>query len=810
MFSSRSLYLRFKPGLSLFLILMVLSIPAFSKEKKAAQAIRIKISPEIDGKLDEDVWNHVPSLTDFLQWNPHNGQPASQRTEVKICYDDRAIYIGAICYDDSPEKIMKEIRFRDDITGMNADEFAVNICPFNDSLNSYFLGVTVANVQRDVKFSGDEADKAWDAVWESRVCMTEAGWILEIKIPFSAVRFSSDSVQDWGINFWRWIARNREWDIWSFVDVSIEGWWKQNGILQGLKDLDPPLHLSLYPYISGYSQKGLSGDWGFSYNGGTDLKYGITDSFTLDVTLIPDFGQVQSDDELLNLTPYEIKYNERRQFFTEGTELFNKGDVFYTRRIGARPVGYDSLDDQLYTNESVIKNPNETRLINATKMSGRTNSGLGIGILNAMTSSSQALVMNTLIGEEREIQTQPFTNYNIFVLDQTLFSNSYISLINTNVFWKGYLANVTATEFTFADRSNTYRLKGIGAVSHIKDAGVGITGFKALMKAGKFGGQFQYEYNLSIISDHFDQNDLGYLKRNNEAVQQLSFEYNIYEPFSIFRGLTNRIDLIYNRMYTPNAFSEFIIRYKMHASFKNHYFLDLELGLAPGERNDYYETRTSERYFVNHKFYEGKIIAQTDARKPFSMGLQAGFMNSFSYDFNVSSWQAGITPNLRPNNQINLGLGILFTKDKNQTGFVHKDLDTGEIFFGKRDRKTLENTAQASYVLNNRMSLIFRARHYWSLVEHDSYFKLLEDGRLGTTGYDTNHDVNFNAFNIDMTFRWNFAPGSEISVNWKNSIYTSDSRLVHFYWDNLRNSLDSPQINSLSIKILYYFDRLFK
>jgi hypothetical protein len=473
-------------------------------------------------------------------------------------------------------------------------------------------------------------------------------------------------------------------------------------------------------------------------------------------------------------------------------------------------VGHDSLDEQLHANESVIKNPNETRLINATKLSGRTNSGLGIGMLNAMTSSSEALVMNTLTEEEREIQTQPFTNYNIFVLDQTLFSNSYISFINTNVFWKEYLANVTATEFTFADRSNTYRLKGIGAVSHIKDVVIGTTGFKALMTAGKFGGQFQYAYNLSIISDHFNQNDLGYLKRNNEVAQQLSFEYNIYEPFSIFRGITNRIDLFYNRMYIPNAFSEFIIMYKMHASFKNHYFFDLELGLAPGERYNYYETRTPERYFVNHKYYEGKVNAQTDARKPFSLGLQAGFMNSFSYDFNVSSWQTGISPNLRPNNQINLGLGILFTKDENQTGFVHKDLDTGEIFFGKRDRKTLENIAQTSYVLNNRMSLIFRARHYWSLVEYNTYFELLEDGRLGTTSYDTNHDVNFNAFTIDMTFRWNFAPGSEISVNWKNSVYTSDSRLVHLYWDNLRNSLDSPQINSLSIKILYYFDGLFK
>ena len=222
-----------------------------------------------------------------------------------------------------------------------------------------------------------------------------------------------------------------------------------------------------------------------------DLKYGITESYTVDMTLIPDFGQIQSDDIELNLSPYEIRYNEKRQFFTEGSELFAKGNLFYSRRIGNTPADYDAIYDEIGEDEVVTKNPNETRLINATKLSGRTNFGLGIGVLNAMTANTYARVLTQDTGEERKVLTQPFTNYNMVVLDQTLFSHSYISLVNSNVSRRVHHANVTAVDFKFADKTNTYCVSGISGYSWIRSQQQTQTGYKLLLDGGKISGNFQ-------------------------------------------------------------------------------------------------------------------------------------------------------------------------------------------------------------------------------------------------------------------------------------------------------------------------------
>ena len=210
---------------------------------------------------------------------------------------------------------------------------------------------------------------------------------------------------------------------------------------------------------------------GATYNGGLDLKYGINESFTLDATLVPDFGQVRSDDQVLNLSPYEVKFNENSPFFMEGTELFSKGGIFYSRRIGSKPNGYDNAYDQLDANEVVTSNPSESTLINATKISGRTQSGLGIGIFNAMTRNMHATIKDTLSEDIREVLTGPFTNYNMIVVDQSLKNNSYVSFVNTNVRRNAekddyyYTANVTATDFRIQDRSRQYSISGKAALS---------------------------------------------------------------------------------------------------------------------------------------------------------------------------------------------------------------------------------------------------------------------------------------------------------------------------------------------------------
>jgi len=787
----------------LFLYYPALVIPQASRRTSPAQ--RILDPPKIDGKIDDDCWKKLPKFEDFIQWGPYNGNPPSQQTSVRVGYDDGAVYICGMCYDDFPKNMRAEIGVRDSFA-LNAESFAVHISPFNDGVNSYFFHVSLAGVQRDVKFYGEQAVTSWDAIWESEVEKTDRGWTVEIRIPFSALRFSNRAIQDWGFNIWRWIARDREWSCWSYVSNELDCWWKDTGLLHGISNVSPPVRLSFMPFFSAYAVNGTDKQWGNFFNGGLDLKYGLTNSFTLDASLIPDFGQVESDEVVLNLTPYEIKYNEKRQFFTEGMELFQKGEIFYSRRIGAQPVGHDNISAQIGETERVLHNPVETRLLNITKISGRTNSGLGIGLLNAMTDHTFATVQNVQTGEKWDILTQSFTNLNLFVLDQSLFANSYLSFINSNVLREGYMANVTAAEFQLADANNFYKLKSTGALSHLSKDGAATTGYKLVLETGKTGGAFQYLYYLSVINDTYDQNDLGYLRRSNEITNRFSLNYNILQPRGIFLSIRNGFDILYGRLYSPSDFAEFAVRYTFSSSFKNHYSCEIQLALVPFEGHDYYEPRAPNRYFIRHKYYQGLVTLATDSRQSMAFRFQGSYTNSYDYDFDFSSWYLALSPTLWLKDRLSITFESSIEKYLGEPGFVEWIADTDLILFGQRNRQAIVNMLTVFYAFNSKSTLDLKLRHYWSTVDYDSYFDLCENGRLSPLRCDCNHDVNYNAFNIDLTYRWNFAPGSEIVINWKNAIYTTDDQMGNPFWPNLKNTLQSPQINSFSIKLIYYFD----
>ncbi|KAF0190357.1 MAG: hypothetical protein FD166_3819, partial [Bacteroidetes bacterium] len=283
----------------------------------------------------------------------------------------------------------------------------------------------------------EEFDDSWNAVWESKVCRNDKGWIAEIRIPYSALRFPKKPVQEWGINFSRMTRRYSEFSHWSPINVKEQGFVHQCGLLKGISDIDSPLRLSLYPYISSYLDN-YGGSNSYSINGGADIKYGINESFTMDMTLIPDFGQVKSDDKVLNLSPFETYYDEKRQFFTEGTELFNRAGLFYSRRIGGEPIGYGKAYEGLDSNEVVEKNPSTAQLYNATKISGRTKSKLGIGFFNAVTAPAHARILDTLSKNERLVNTQPLANYNVVTglqLPVTGPCRSYSILIHQHLSW---------------------------------------------------------------------------------------------------------------------------------------------------------------------------------------------------------------------------------------------------------------------------------------------------------------------------------------------------------------------------------------
>lgn len=788
----------------IFLLVHLLSYSQL--DKKQVKGVRITDYPKIDGFLTDDVWNHVFPATDFFQYEPYNGRPSTEKTEVKFLYDNTALYIGAMMYDSSPDSILTELGFRD-ADNLNADFLSVDISPYNDGLNAVAFKVTASGVQLDEKYGIDSHDENWDAVWQSAVKILDNGWSLELKIPYSALRFPDESKQTWGLNIWRSIRRKREIVTWNFIDKKIEGIIKQSGELTGLDDLKPPLRLSFVPYVSGYVEKLPEyNNWDYSFNYGMDLKYGINESFTLDMTLIPDFGQVQSDDKIYNLSPFEIYYDEKRPFFTEGTELFEKGNIFYSRRIGDTPDYYNSVEDSLKDGEYITDNPTKTKLINATKISGRTNKGLGIGLFNAMTSATYANISDSL-GNERKVLTQPFTNYNMLVLDQNLKNNSYLSFYNTNVYkGRDYItANVSGTEFRFFNKAGTYSLFGLLNVSqqYSLDTCPDL-GFKYNVGLSKVSGNFRFSLSRMVESDKYDPNEIGFLKANNEVENQLTLRYNKYDPFWKLMNWYNSLSVFYETLYAPNKFTEFGFGFTSNATWKNYLTTGFQVYISPVNEHDYYEARTDGRVFIVPPCFDFNLWLSPDYRKPFIIDFSLGFGGSEKY--NQKYYWFDIEPRWRVNDRFMLTFESEFENEINDIGYVTHREENNEIIFGRRDIQTVENLFETSYIFNNKVALNFRIRHYWIVVKYQQYYLLAQYGYLDKTDYDEVNDFNFNAFNIDMIFRWEFAPGSELALAWKNDIITFQDKTAYDFFNNLKNTLNSPAANSFSVKILYYLD----
>lgn len=790
----------------LICIFFMFTVMGHAIEKKSVAAYRTNETIKIDGYLSEYSYQNADAATDFVQIQPRNGQASFQKSEVKILFDNSSVYVGAMLYDEYPDSIFNYLSERDHI--QMSDYFGVYFDPYNEGLTAYGFFITPAGVQIDmkaIKKQHDNEDDSWDAVWESETRIAENGWVVEMRIPYSALRFPQKEVHTWGLNFFRQIRRYNSNNSWQLIDTRVNGFIQQQGVLKGIKGIKPPLRLSLSPYVSTYLEHESNQGTKPVIKGGMDLKYGISESFTLDMMLIPDFGQVQSDDRRLNLSPYELYFDERRQFFTEGMELFERADIFYSRRIGGEPKFKNRVEEELSENETVAYNPIQADIVNASKVSGRTKNGYGFGFLNGMTLPAYAEITDTITGNKRKILTQPFTNYNVSVIEKALKNNSYFSIINTNMsMWDNpWTANVTGAEFKFITNENKYTLEG-NAASSYKFENEPSWGYTYNIGFRKSSGNFQYRISQELFSDTYDPNDMGYLRRNNEILTEGQLQYNLYKPKGFYNEWYNNAWVEYRRIYNPNDVFGTEYGLASYVIFKN-YMEGGFFALYRTEQKDYYETRTENRYLLNPDSWIGGINYETDNRK------KLNYENEIGFYIHPGVERHGIWMY----NEINLRIGQKFEVEYdlnvenniNNVGFVDKNEASDSIFFGRRDVKDLESKLEFKYVFNNKMSLGFRGRHYWSGARYKQYYLLNEDGTLNPNhNYNEDSDINFNAFTIDMTFRWIFAPGSELSVVWKNNIYDEGNYFESRYMKNLNDIFKANQVNSISIKALYYID----
>ncbi|MCK6641151.1 MAG: carbohydrate binding family 9 domain-containing protein [Bacteroidia bacterium] len=791
--------------LLLFLLLLVNFVYAdTSRVHNAYRLPRAIEHPVVDGELTDAIWNSAESADGFLQQSPNPGAPARQRTEVKVIYTDDAIYIAARMFDSSPDSILHQLSPRDEYQN-NTDAFGILIDPYHDKRNGFFFAVTAAGVQTDSRYVFDKSDVSLNSVWFSKTMIDAQGWTAEIKIPYQAIRFPGEQKQVWGINYTRIIRRYREQSWWNTVDPNKAGIVNQCGDLAGIEDIQAPVRLALLPYVSGYYEL-YDGRSANSFNGGMDVKYGINESFTLDMTLIPDFGQTISDNLVLNLSPFEVRYDERRYFFTEGTELFNRNDLFYSRRIGARPRYFNSADDSLGVNEYVDENPLTTRLYNGIKISGRTLAKTGVGLFNAIAAPSFATIRDSVSETTREVETSPLSNYSVFVVEQILGQNSYIGYMNTLVLRAGTTDNamVNSVQFRVAADQNRYAVEGY--IDHSIVHGLssnGDQGYRYHLEGGKIKGPFIAKFRHHLVSNTFDSNDLGYLDRNNYYNYGTTIGYNYFKPFGRFMWTINEVNVDLSFMYDANQRTFFSITGKHIYTFRNFLTCGINWLTNPIKNFDYFETRTPGRFLIYPKNYELGGFISSDYRKVLSLDASTSYR--IFLERNRTIFKYAFAPRWRVNDKLFLVYRWEQELKNDNIGFVAREVDS-DVVFGLRNLNTVTSTLTGTYIFTNRMGLSLRVRHYWSEVSYKDYFLLLENGGLAHYDYTGNANISFNAFNIDLIYTWQFLPGSELSIAWKNSVLSSGTTLYGSYIEDVDHMFDAPVSNSLSAKLIWYLD----
>jgi hypothetical protein len=310
-----------------------------SQERKSIEATKIEKPPKIDGILDDEVWQKLPFAEGFFMYEPGNEGAIAEgyTTKVKMAYDDRAVYIAAFMFDPNPSNIFSQFSQRDEIF-VQADHFAIALNTYNDGINESHFFVTSAGTIGDAIATQNDFDFSYNVVFECKVSKDLKGWYAEFKIPYNALRFPEAETQDWAVNFYRKIISQNQTHSWNFIDKTKGNESQYSGLVKGVHNINPPVRLTLFPFIQG-AVTNFDGETESEFSAGMDLKYGLSDSFTLDATLIPDFGQTAFDEVRLNLGPFEQIFDENRPFFTEGVDLFRKGRVFFSRRVGGAPSG---------------------------------------------------------------------------------------------------------------------------------------------------------------------------------------------------------------------------------------------------------------------------------------------------------------------------------------------------------------------------------------------------------------------------------------------------------------------------------------
>lgn len=801
----------------LLLLICACITDATAQNRNVYQLIYTSQTPRIDGIMDDEIWTQAQTASHFTQTIPSPDKPSLYNTEVKVIYGNKSIYVGAMLYQPKLET-SRLLTARDETNNSNADVFSVTFDTYDDHQNGYAFRVTAAGVQQDERLSGgsEYGDESWDAVWLSKVKVSENYWCVEMEIPFSAIRFTPGDSMQWGINFFRLQRKKNENSYWNKINVQQSGFLAQTALLKGFNKINPPVRLFLYPYLSGgytknpYADK-QEGKW--LKSGGLDLKYGLSESFTLDLTLVPDFSQVISDNVVRNLSPFEQQLSENRPFFTEGVDLFAKADLFYSRRIGARPRGYYTVEDQFSdTSKYTIDiNPNVSTLYNAFKISGRTAQNTGIGIFNSLAKPMYAGVTDKTTGDRLKIETSPLTNFNIIAFDKPLKGQSFIHFANTNVIRNGSDrdANVSALLFSLYDKNESHLLSGYAKSSLVSGKELH-TGTSFGINYLKVSGKFRYSLLANSMSPAFDKTDMGLQYDYNRTSQNVNISYNDNKPALKFLQqyeLNTNHDLQWNT--APFVFRSYQASSNLFLLFKNFWDVSVGFETKPAATVDFYQLGDYNQKLLYLPYFYSYLGGSSDSRKKLFWSFYAGY--GFANIQNAGYININQGLRYQFNQHLEVSITGNFTLDQSNIGYALYDDVLQQPIVGRRNVAEYDGQLNVKYNFSPTMNLTARFRHYNSFIQYTSFHQVSESGAWQPNAYpyQQGYDENFNLQNIDLFYNWMFRPGSRLVLSykqWLGEAYLLNDRQGNKYFDNVYQIVKSPHAFEMSVRVIFFID----
>ena len=791
---SNSFFFSLKNLLFFSLIVSQSFAEAFNSDSlflKSVNAVYTNQTIIIDGVIDEDIWAKVESSSQFFQTSPNELVEPSEETYIKILYDKKNLYVAFICKDKFPQKIKKMLTRRDDWNGFsnNSDWVRIGIDSKNNNIDASFFAVNSSGIKADAKCKDhEEYDLSWNAVWDASTFQDSKGWSAEYRIPFSILQFENEKKMEWGIFFARYLHRTQEDIEWPGRKKSFQGTSRSFGKVLDIANIPSPKKLELVPYL-------LSGknDNSYKLNKGIDIRYGINSNSIAQFTFNPDFGQIEADPSILNLTAFETELEEKRPFFTEGSEFFNNNiNLFHSRRIGGSP-GFNIPDSG-----EIINIAENTKIIGAVKLIGNIKNKFNYSIINAKTEKVEAdLAPNSLDSNLiYKIEVEPKTNYSIARLEYAINSTSRFGVMGTNV-----------------DRNNSQGAKASGIDWKLGIIDNRLVSSGQLLKSDKNnikGEAFRFNivytsktfWNIrlwhGVINKNFNINDLGYLERNNIIWSGGKITFGIQNPWKIF--LENDLEFKYKeKKNIDGLLLEKYIELEQKIVFKNYWNLKFiaENNMPAYSDNDLFRDENAWLYKTENFSFIG-LGLDTDRRKNIIISFFGGVGSArkrgkgYYFDYGID---------MKPFKNINININISEDSSPNYMQWVDVIEKNEYLYRVYANTETLTKKIELRFNWTVSPDISFEGFYqpFNVTMDYNNYFSLNKEKTMDLNSFPYGDDLSFKINNSVGTFvlRYEYRPGSTIFI-----VYNINQ---NNYYDTSTNTWNKNNENAMYLKINYWF-----